>query len=650
MLRRRGRPGLSRAGRALLALAALAFFAAPAARGFAATTKSILLLPIASGTPGQEWAARALGAVVEEQLGALAGARLVGGPAREEALRELASREALESERFQEICRRAGADVAVFGGSTLGEGRLALEVRIFDAASAREARAFRGEETAARAFPLAAAAVRHLAEQTGIALTAADEARLARVPTGSLEAYAAYRAALREETAASRIAQLRAVLELDPRFADAARRLGVELFRQGAATEAVAALEQAVALDPGDAESRNNLGVVLASQGRAEQAQRELDRAVELDPAYAEARLNLARVLEERGNLAEAERQYATLLDADAGNDKARFGRAVLYDRTSRPELALREFRQLSARRPDLAEAEFLRAGQEARKSREYARAAKYFQRAAEINPQRADVWAELGTNSYLAGEYARGTEFFRKALALEPTRGEYHYYLGLALDHDRHPQEALGAFRRSVELGGPPEARVGLARAALDAGDPGLAVEELNRLLAASPGNAEGKTLLAQATAELEARRRLVEEQSRFANQRLARLEQIVADVNRANRGLEARAAESAQERRLVEEELGRLRAEAERLRAALAEREAALAESRRMARDLALELGRAALRARAWEQARAAFERVVAIDPGATEAWTGLGDALTRLGQHERARQMYDRAKGRE
>ena len=390
---------------------------------------------------------------------------------------------------------------------------------------------------------------------------------------------------------------------------------------------------------------------MLASLGRAEQAQRELERAVELDPGYAEARLNLARVLEERGSLKEAERQYAAVLEADAGNDKARFGLAALYDRTGRPELALREFRLLSSRRPDLAEAEFLQAGQEARKAREYDRAARYFQRAAEINPQRADVWAELGTNSYLAGEYARGAEFFRKALALDPARGEYHYYLGLALDRDRQPEQAIAAFRRSLELGGPAEARLALARAALDAGDPGLAVEELNRLLAASPDSAEGKTLLARATVEMESRRRLVEEQGRFANQRLARLEQIVADVNRANRALEARAAESERERRLLEEELRGQREEAGRARAALAENEAALAAARRAVRELGLELGRAALRARAWDKARAYFERVTATRPGGRRGVARpRGCAQARLGEQELSQRMYDRAKALE
>ena len=41
-----------------------------------------------------------------------------------------------------------------------------------------------------------------------------------------------------------------------------------------------------------------------------------------------------------------------------------------------------------------------------------------------------------------------------------------------------------------------------------------------------------------------------------------------------------------------------------------------------------------------------RAYFERVVAVDPAAAEAWRGLGEALARLGEHELSRRMYDRA----
>ena len=315
-------------------------------------------------------------------------------------------------EVFRNICRRAGADFALLGGSTLAAGRVALEVRAFDVGAAREFPPFRAEEPSASVFKLVESAIRHVAAAAGLG---AAESLFPGGVAVSLEAYAAYRAALLEEAPAARIEKLRGALKLDAEYAEPTRRLGVELFRQGSLEEALSVLERAVTLGPKVAEARNNYGVALAAAGRADQALREFEEAVSIAHDYAEARLNLARVFEDRGRTSDAEKQYTAVLEADAGNDKARSGLAALYDATGRPELAIKEFRLLSARRPGLAEEEFIRAGQDARKAREYARAEKFFLRATDINPQFAQAWAELGTNSYLAERPPRGWSIFAR-------------------------------------------------------------------------------------------------------------------------------------------------------------------------------------------------------------------------------------------
>ena len=167
----------------------------------AADRTSLLLLPIASGTPGQEWSAKALGGILEDGFGSLRSVRLVAGTAREIALRELSVGATVLPEAFRDICRRAGADLAVLGGSTLVSGLLALEIRIFDVGAARELPSFRGNEPPGRAFILAEAAIRHVAAEA--ALGSADSL-FPRGVTVSLKAYAAYRAALLEETPAAR--------------------------------------------------------------------------------------------------------------------------------------------------------------------------------------------------------------------------------------------------------------------------------------------------------------------------------------------------------------------------------------------------------------------------------------------------------------
>ena len=108
---------------------------------------SLLLLPLASGTPGQEWSAQALGGLLEDGFGSLRSVRLVSGAAREVAMRELSVDSAMRPEAFRDICRRAGANLAVLGGSTLVGGRLDLEIRIFDLVADRELPTFRGSES-----------------------------------------------------------------------------------------------------------------------------------------------------------------------------------------------------------------------------------------------------------------------------------------------------------------------------------------------------------------------------------------------------------------------------------------------------------------------------------------------------------------------
>ena len=144
-----------------------------------------------------------------------------------------------------------------------------------------------------------------------------------------------------------------------------------------------------------------------------------------------------------------------------------------------------------------------------------------------------------------------------------------------------------------------------------------------------------------------MEARRRLVEGQSQFANQRLARLEQIVADANRANRELEARLQAVTQEKRLLEKQGPAPAGGDPATQKTVRELERALEKTRLAVRDLALELGRIALRTQSWEKARGYLEQAAEVDPRSGEAWYGLGEAFFQLGQYEKSKQMYDKAK---
>ncbi len=136
----------------------------------------------------------------------------------------------------------------------------------------------------------------------------------------------------------------RALLELDPRNANALHFLGVLLWRRDNATGALELIQQAIAIDPMVAAWHNNLGNVLLAQGHYDQAAVAYGRCTELDPDNLEVLNNLGLLLQKLGRPREAE---ATLLRAIAANPRfagAHTNLAMLYVAEDRLEDAFSQF------------------------------------------------------------------------------------------------------------------------------------------------------------------------------------------------------------------------------------------------------------------------------------------------------------------
>jgi TolB-like protein/thioredoxin-like negative regulator of GroEL len=194
-----------------------------------------------------------------------------------------------------------------------------------------------------------------------LAFSDSTRARLADVPTGSLEAYARYlrsrelRAGeFTPEALRAAIAELKAAVALDPGFVDAwgvLAQLQVEAFRLGGmrvadATEAERTLRRALALSPSSAEVRaasgryhqlvsgdfvrshqeyrealrlapnrsdllSGVGAAEMELGRWEEAVADLEHAARLDPRSPDAAGTLARAYLSLGRYPEARREIA---------------------------------------------------------------------------------------------------------------------------------------------------------------------------------------------------------------------------------------------------------------------------------------------------------------------------------------------------
>ncbi|WP_155903383.1 tetratricopeptide repeat protein, partial [Azospirillum brasilense] len=109
----------------------------------------------------------------------------------------------------------------------------------------------------------------------------------------------------------------RAILDADPRQADALHLLGVLAGQTGRSEEAVSLIAQAIALDPGAADYHDNLGSLRRGGGDAARAAAQHARALALEPGRAKATFNRGLALGDLGLVGEALNCFRAALRID---------------------------------------------------------------------------------------------------------------------------------------------------------------------------------------------------------------------------------------------------------------------------------------------------------------------------------------------
>jgi tetratricopeptide (TPR) repeat protein len=85
------------------------------------------------------------------------------------------------------------------------------------------------------------------------------------------------------------LAEIQAVLEVDPNWAAARRQLGLVLGFTGMFDESLEELKKTKELDPSCLDARNDLGLTYAMLGMRDEAKQEFEEVLELDPGNATA-------------------------------------------------------------------------------------------------------------------------------------------------------------------------------------------------------------------------------------------------------------------------------------------------------------------------------------------------------------------------
>ncbi|ALJ36266.1 tetratricopeptide repeat protein [Azospirillum brasilense] len=181
----------------------------------------------------------------------------------------------------------------------------------------------------------------------------------------------------------------RAILDADPRQADALHLLGVLAGQTGRSEEAVSLIAQAIALDPGAADYHDNLGSLRRGGGDAARAAAQHARALALEPGRAKATFNRGLALGDLGLVGEALNCFRAALRIDPG-----YGAA-----------ALAAGRLLAGGPEPLA-------------------AGCWLAHALTLAPDSADAWAAVGRARLAAGEADGAVAGYGRAARLRPDDG----------------------------------------------------------------------------------------------------------------------------------------------------------------------------------------------------------------------------------
>jgi tetratricopeptide (TPR) repeat protein len=277
-------------------------------------------------------------------------------------------------------------------------------------------------------------------------------------------------------------------VELDPKWFEARRNLGLALAKSGDVAGATGELKKAVTLKPtvGAQQALAGAWLSLAQVTEESQPQEALaayQKAAELAPTNAEALVGAARLTERSGNTVSAEQQYLKL--ADSGNNDSVEHLIGLYLKQKRYSDAETWLRKYMAGNPQNSAAQvqlgrLLAAEGKAQEAittlepvyksssdpkiarelaelylqtKKYEAAATLFQNLVEQSPQDAQLHLNYGSALMHQLKYAEAQAELLKAVRLKPGLADAYFDLGYAAQQTKNYELALRALDARAKI-----------------------------------------------------------------------------------------------------------------------------------------------------------------------------------------------------
>ena len=214
-----------------------------------------------------------------------------------------------------------------------------------------------------------------------------------------------------------------AILQAEPRHAQALHYSGVVLHQAGQRSAAAERIRASLDIDPANAEAWSNLALVLEAAGRQAAAVNALKEAVRRDPRAADVATNLAALLITQGELADAEAaaRHATAVDPQYA--QAWYNLALALERQERVLEALNAVGRAVALAPHETAFSGLKAQLEVTVAAPD-RARSTIEAALARNPTSAPLRFEYAGLLENEGEAEAAAQAYAQAVRLDPTHG----------------------------------------------------------------------------------------------------------------------------------------------------------------------------------------------------------------------------------
>ena len=209
-----------------------------------------------------------------------------------------------------------------------------------------------------------------------------------------------------------------AILQIEPRNADALHLLGVLAAQSGAHQLAADRIAQAIAIHPNDVAFYMNRSLALQALGQWEQVVDCLDHAIGVQPDHASAHYTRGVALQELGRPADAIASYDHALRLQPQYAQAWANRGI----------ALKEVQQVDA-------------------------AIESYTHAVQCNPQDAQSYYNRAIAFQERGQRAAAVASYDLAIGLAPGFAPAHFNRGLALMEQSQWEACIAAFDQTIAL-----------------------------------------------------------------------------------------------------------------------------------------------------------------------------------------------------